>query len=161
MSGETEAAETRARIPLSTVARRQANATGWYKGELHCHTFHSDGDSSPEAVVRVAEKLGLDFLSITDHNTFTQQMALCQVQTNLIRMPGCEVTNMQGHWNTWGDGGAIEFRIPSPAEMTATIAEAVRQDYLTSCNHPRPNGPAWMFPGVEGYACVEVWNGAW
>ena len=149
------------RLPLRTESTRSANATGWYKGELHCHTFHSDGDSSPEEVVRAAERLGLDFLSITDHNTFTQQIVMNQIETPLMLIPGCEVTTFRGHWNIWGDHGWIDFRVTNEAQMEATIRSAVAQGYLTSCNHPRPEGPPWRFPEVEGYQCVEVWNGPW
>ena len=150
-------------LPLRAWSDRSASATGWYKGELHCHTFHSDGDSSPLAVLSKAEQLGLDFLAVTDHNVFTQQIDLNRAETDLMLIPGCEVTTAQGHWNIWGDssGGWIEFRGITQQEMEATIADAKRKGYLTSCNHPRPNGPPWRLPDVEGYQCVEVWNGGW
>ncbi|MCE4606605.1 MAG: PHP domain-containing protein [Desulfurococcales archaeon] len=38
--------------------------------EMHCHTTSSDGRDSPETVVLEAYKKGLDFLAVTDHNTF-------------------------------------------------------------------------------------------
>ena len=41
----------------------------WLRGELHCHTWHSDGDSSPADVVALARRRGLDFLAISDHNS--------------------------------------------------------------------------------------------
>lgn len=40
----------------------------WYKGNLHTHTTHSDGDTDPEGVIRWYKDHGYDFLSITDHN---------------------------------------------------------------------------------------------
>ncbi len=150
-----------ARLPLRTTAAQPANATGWYKGDLHCHTFHSDGTPDPREVIREAERLGLDFLAITDHNTFTQQIIMNQTETSLMLIPGCEVTTLHGHWNIWGEGGWIDFRVNDEHQMETTIREAVRQGYLTSCNHPRPNGPPWKFPEVEGYECVEAWNGLW
>ncbi len=160
--GELQAsADLPTRLPVRTTSTRPANSSGWYKGELHCHTFHSDGDSSPDDVIHAAERLGLDFLAITDHNTFTQQIAMNQIETDLILIPGCEVTTFRGHWNIWGDAGWIDFRVTSEDQMEATIRDAVRQGYLTSCNHPRPDGPPWRFPEVEGYECVEVWNGPW
>lgn len=39
------------------------------KADLHVHTTASDGHTSPEEVVREAQKRGLDVLSITDHDT--------------------------------------------------------------------------------------------
>ncbi|MBA3872021.1 MAG: PHP domain-containing protein [Anaerolineae bacterium] len=151
----------RPRLPLRTTAMRQAHANGWYKGELHCHSLHSDGDSSVEAIVRAAGQLGLDFLAVTDHNNYSQQMDLNTVSTDLMLIPGYEVTTYQGHWNIWGDGRWIDFRITSEQEMVAAIQAAQAAGYLISCNHPRPYGPDWMYPAVEGYDCVEVWNGPW
>ncbi len=158
---DRESAAFRPRLPVRTSAPHLAKASGWYKGELHCHSLHSDGDSSPEAIVRAAEKLGLDFLAVTDHNNFSQQMDLNSLSTNLVLIPGCEVTTFKGHWNIWGDGKWIDFRVTSEADMSATLKAAVEAGHLTSCNHPRPYGPDWMYPNVEGYACIEVWNGPW
>lgn len=39
----------------------------WVKGNIHCHTIASDGDSEPSAVCRIYSEHGYDFLSITDH----------------------------------------------------------------------------------------------
>lgn len=36
----------------------------WYKGDLHCHSTHSDGDSSVQDVIASAESKGLDFFVI-------------------------------------------------------------------------------------------------
>ncbi len=149
------------RLPLRSTSSHPVNATGWYKGDLHCHTFHSDGTPSPTEVVREAERLGLDFLAITDHSTFTQEIDLISIETDVILIPGCEVTTPQGHWNIWGDGGWIESRVMSEADVNATYQEALRQGYLTSLNHPRPEGPPWRFPNTHGNQCVEVWNGVW
>ena len=38
-------------------------------GDLHCHTRLSDGSLGIEEVIALAKKSGLDFLSITDHDT--------------------------------------------------------------------------------------------
>jgi len=37
--------------------------------ELHCHTYYSDGEDSPEALVRKAMEKSLRWLAITDHDT--------------------------------------------------------------------------------------------
>lgn len=40
----------------------------WYKGQLHMHTYWSDGRAFPEQAVQAYKKLGYDFLALTDHN---------------------------------------------------------------------------------------------
>ncbi len=39
------------------------------KPDLHCHTYCSDGDLSPQALIELAEQSGIDLLAITDHDT--------------------------------------------------------------------------------------------
>jgi hypothetical protein len=149
------------RLTIDPVKRATPSADGWYKGELHCHTVNSDGDSTVAEIVQQAEALGLDFLAITDHNNLTHQVDLARVQSRLLLIPGLEVTTYYGHWNIWGEGDWIDFRVQTADDLTRAIAEANRQGYLVSCNHPRPMGPEWAFAAVGGYACVEVWNGPW
>ncbi len=150
------------RLQLSAEPRPDMQkASGWYKGELHCHTYHSDGDSDPADVVRRAEALGLDFLAITDHNNLSHQVALASVNTLLMLIPGIEVTTYKGHWNIWGAGPWIDFRVLSEQNMQTAVNAAVAAGYLVSCNHPRPFGPEWVYPEVTGFNCIEVWNGPW
>ena len=40
----------------------------WYKGNLHTHTFWSDGDAPPEIPVAWYKDQGYDFLALSDHN---------------------------------------------------------------------------------------------
>ena len=40
-----------------------------FKADLHCHSTCSDGTLSPIEILELAEKLGLQGLSITDHDT--------------------------------------------------------------------------------------------
>ncbi len=39
------------------------------KGDLHCHTKLSDGSEGIENVIALAKRIGLDFISLTDHDT--------------------------------------------------------------------------------------------
>jgi hypothetical protein len=151
------------RLPLDYTKTAAIKPDGWYRGEIHCHTVNSDGDSTVAEIVAQAEALGLDFLAITDHNNLTHQIDLNRLQskTPLLLIPGCEVTTYFGHWNVWGEGRWVDFRIQQPTDLERAIDFAKQQGYLVSCNHPRPQGPDWAFPEVKGYACVEVWNGPW
>ena len=42
---------------------------GWYRGDLHTHSVHSDGHWTPAQLVAQAQANGLDFLGTSDHNT--------------------------------------------------------------------------------------------
>src|SRR5512139_4234426 len=45
--------------------------TRWYKGNTHTHTINSDGDSTPDEVVRWYRTHGYQFLVLSDHNYLT------------------------------------------------------------------------------------------
>ena len=48
----------------------------WFKGNTHTHTLNSDGDSTPDDVVRWYRENGFQFLVLTDHNFLTKVDAL-------------------------------------------------------------------------------------
>jgi len=48
-------------------------ATHWWKGNLHTHTFWSDGNHYPEMVVDWYKRHGYHFLALTDHNVVPRQ----------------------------------------------------------------------------------------
>ena len=43
----------------------------WYKGNTHTHTRNTDGDSSPDEVVRWYRDQRYNFVILTDHDTIT------------------------------------------------------------------------------------------
>lgn len=160
LSDETAPSPFPQRLGMSDVPH-SGSEKGWYKGELHCHSYHSDGDSDPLQVVKRAEALGLDFLAITDHNVLSQQVKLRDAETNLMLIPGMEVTTYQGHWNIWGEGDWIDFRVHCEADMQQAVDTALEQGYMISCNHPKPYGPEWTYSDITNFHCIEVWNGPW
>src|SRR5689334_3500629 len=68
----------------STAAEAQSAAatpaSRWIKGNLHTHTLNSDGDSTPDEVVRWYREHGYDFLVLTDHNFLTGVDGLNAIQ---------------------------------------------------------------------------------
>ena len=40
----------------------------WFKGNLHCHSYWSDGLAFPDQAVRDYREAGFDFCALTDHN---------------------------------------------------------------------------------------------
>lgn len=68
----------------------------WYKGNTHTHTLNSDGDSSPDEVVRWYRENGYNFLVLTDHNFLTSVdglNALHGANEQFIVIKGEEVTD--------------------------------------------------------------------
>ena len=135
---------------------------GWLRGDLHCHTLYSDGDSWPPEMLSAAGAAGLDFLGVTDHNNVGHQLAYGPGGNGLpIVLPGIEVTTYGGHWNAWGTDRWWEFRDPESRAVERTIRAAAESGAVVSICHPKPFGPPWEYEGVSGFHAVEVWNGPW
>lgn len=56
-----------ARVAQLDQAKKQ-----WYKGNLHTHSYWSDGDEFPEVILNWYKKRGYQFISLSDHNTLAE-----------------------------------------------------------------------------------------
>ncbi len=55
-------------VALLSAGCSSAPESTWYKGNLHTHSFWSDGDDFPETIAAWYVDEGYDFLAISDHN---------------------------------------------------------------------------------------------
>jgi len=133
---------------------------GWYRGDLHCHTFHSDAAGSPELLHAAARQAGLDFLAVADHNTITQRRYFHpHSSADLVFIRAMEITTAVGHANVFGVDDWIDFRMTRP-EHAHTLERLVHErGGLLSINHDKPTIP-WDYdlPKID---CMEVWQSHW
>src|SRR5215213_1525054 len=74
----------------------QTGTPRWFKGNTHTHTLNSDGDSTPEDVVRWYREHGYAFLVLTDHNFLTSVDGLNAVhgaEERFLVVKGEEITD--------------------------------------------------------------------
>src|SRR5688572_25599529 len=84
-----------AAVPLQEPTPSQ-NPARWYKGNTHTHTLNSDGDSTPDDVVRWYREHGYQFLVLSDHNFLTSVdglNALHGADEQFLVIKGEEVTD--------------------------------------------------------------------
>lgn len=166
-------------LPSPTTGR----GPGWYRGDLHLHSAHSDGSCASQAdrkvpcplfrTLEAAAARGLDFVAITEHNTTSHAQPLREAQPyfdRLLLIPGREITTFHGHFNIFGITSPIDFRIaPGIDNSFDRIADRVHAlGGLVSINHPGlPSGElcmgcGWTMPDMD-YArvdAIEAVNGA-
>lgn len=68
----------------------------WIKADLHIHSYVSDGGMSPRDVVRYAEQLGLEAISVTDHDTFLGSYIASKRRSRVVIVPGAEFRTEYG-----------------------------------------------------------------
>src|SRR2546430_14683052 len=66
-------------FPASHAASAQPR---WWKGNLHTHSFWSDGDDFPEMIVNWYKEHGYQFLALSDHNQMLAGQKWVNVATN-------------------------------------------------------------------------------
>ena len=69
--------------------------------DLHVHSNHSDGLHSPQELVKRAEKIGLEGIALTDHDTLDgiREFIDAPISTDLQRVPGVEISTEYQDFN--------------------------------------------------------------
>jgi hypothetical protein len=138
----------------------------WYRGDLHLHTVHSDGERDPSELASAAQANDLDFIVSTDHNTNAANRAWQASDTGtLLVISGEEVTTRHGHWLAVGlpPRAWVDWRYgPGDGVFPRFAAEVRDAGGLVVAAHPSVPlpGSAWEF-GFADVDALEVWNGRW
>jgi len=172
VSGEDQPDPVLPSIPTADApAAHPSRGPGWYRGDFHTHTIHSDGDWDIPDLVAFALDNRLDFLALTDHNTVSGLPLferLCP--ESLLPIYGSELTTFWGHALALGRREWVDWRVePGRREMSQIVAEVEAQGGLFVIAHPEAIGDPyctgcnWLYPDVHPGAArvVEVWNGPW
>jgi hypothetical protein len=156
--------------PAYVAAKTQARGRGWYRGDLHAHTLHSDGSWSIADLVAWARGRNLDFMTLTDHNTTSGHAEVHGLAgDDLLTLGGMELTTHWGHAVALGITHLPEWRVGPVTGQTMPMlaADIMAKDGLFVIAHPMsPGDPActgcrWEYDDMRpGNAqLVEIWNG--
>ena len=154
------------RGPVSHPAVRRRRQAGWYRGDLHTHTVHSDGQRRIEEMAEAATMAGLDFIVSTEHNTNSANRAWAASDSGQLEVvAGEEVTTRHGHWLAVGlpPDGWVDWRYaPRDGVFTGYAAQVRAGGGMVVAAHPSVPLPgcAWEF-GYRDVDAMEIWNGLW
>ncbi len=154
----------------STGSSQVSTTSRWFKGNLHAHTLNSDGDSTPEEVVRWYREHGYDFLVLTDHNFLTGVDGLNAVQGapgKFLVVKGEEVTSAVDSKPIHVNGFDVDRLVDPPqagtvVEMLQGMVDAIRGARgVPSINHPNFGWAitAGELAAVQRTKLFEVYNG--
>ena len=143
-------------------------ATPWprgrrfFCGDVHSHTFFSDGEHSPVGLALNSIYWGLDFLVISDHSSIAgAQLAQRLLADHGVRhkvIAGEELTARQIHCNAY----PVKEIIDASRPLEEWIAAAHRQGAVIQWNHPGypsslPELKRRMDLGAAGAGC-DAWE---
>jgi hypothetical protein len=153
-------------VPSHAPTRARGRGRAWYRGDMHVHSVHSDGDQRPEEIVTRARENGLDFVVSTEHNTSSAAGIWGHHACgDLLIIDGEEVTTRNGHYTALGlpPGTWIDWRHRAADGVFPSVLERIHEcGALAVAAHPFAPFPGgrWKF-GYDGLDAIEVWNGPW
>lgn len=159
---------------------------GWFSGDLHLHTWHTDGQDTPTEMARAAIGTGLDFAVITDHNTIDPWEEWLEQRTDqFLPIVGEEPSTGSvikgkgwGHYLVIGtstlDGGATDPYTPdimgrymfrSADQVQRLIDLTHERGGVFALAHPMPgrdwtDGTISIWDKIRHFDAIEIWNGA-
>ncbi len=148
----------------------QEKKVNWYKGNTHTHTINSDGDSTPDEVVRWYREHGYNFLTLSDHNFLTDIAGLQSVfgaKEKFLLIPGEELTDKFEKKDIHINGlNPRELALPQRGESVAATIQndvnAIRKvDGVPHVNHPNFNWSitANDLKAIKNLRLFEIYNG--
>lgn len=145
------------------------------KGGLHCHTTRSDGDGTPEDVIRLHAENGYDFLALTDHRIYNFKNFA--PETGITIIPGMEIDSTFERTNGFrcfhtvclgpddGTNGFVQDEhwerenVRDQFEYQKYLDEIHAKNNLTFYCHPEwSSTPARYFEHLQGDFAMEIWN---
>ncbi|WP_196257788.1 CehA/McbA family metallohydrolase [Pelagibacterium limicola] len=159
-----QAGSATAESPNSIIAGRQGV---WLKGDWHLHSRHStDSTNNPIArIIDFAEKLGFDYLAITDHDVHVRGDVANHTWSDpefksdsLLLFYGAELTAARGHINILSEGPYDHQRIFDARDRRDWDLLALKRELgiHMSANHPSTkNHYGYSFDLADS---VEIWN---
>ncbi|MBO0683508.1 MAG: PHP domain-containing protein [Candidatus Dormibacteraeota bacterium] len=106
------------------------------RADPHLHTYYSDGWPSPQGLVDVGERLGLQVIAVTDHDTIEGALRAAEYACGRPDAPsvvvGEEVSSLDGHVL----GLFLEQRVEPGMSAAATVEAIHAQNGLAIAPHP-------------------------
>jgi hypothetical protein len=96
--------------------------TEWYRGNLHTHTFWSDGDDFPESVVAWYRDAGYDFVAISDHNTLADREKWVEITEGRREAYEHYASRFGSDVSTRERGDTLEVRLATFQEYAGRLA---------------------------------------
>lgn len=132
-------------------------------GVIHCHSTYSDGAEPVPVVVEAAQRAGLDYLLMTDHNTVDYLTEIGEGwHGRTLLLLGIEVSPYRSHYLAYGVERAPDEGLP----LQEFMDDVREQGGIGFIAHPFDTGSPflgveryhWEDWNVERFHGIELWN---
>jgi hypothetical protein len=123
-------------------------------GVIHVHSTYSDGQLPVERIARIADRQGLDFLILTDHNTLRgKREGKEKVYGKTRVLVGSEVSS-EGHYLAL----RVKEEVPQGKKFQPTADAVAAQGGLGFIAHPLWRKKRWEHWDLRGFTGMEIYN---
>ncbi len=141
-----------------------------YSGNMHIHTRYSDGEKLHADIAMDAIAAGLDFIIITDHNTYVTGVEgyYQNERGRVLLMTGEEVHNVRrqpqaSHFLAYGANKELATYAADPQSLIDETLGAGGFGFLAHPHEedlPLIGSPdlGWHDWDIEGFSGLEIWN---
>lgn len=115
-------------VAIATSLHAQ-NQRQWYKGNLHTHSYWSDGDEFPEMIMDWYKRSGYQFVGLSDHNVLQEGEKWKKVTRSKLREDGVKayLEKYGALANYRVDSGRYSVRLKTLAEYSPLFED---KDFL-------------------------------
>jgi len=129
-----------------------------YKGLIHVHTTYSDGAGTVEEVAAAGNRVGMDFLISTDHNTLQPVIDRKEGWYDHLLFLSGEEIGMKGEYAL--AMGISKTVMRNEREPQAVVDEVRQQGGMVFISHPLHPRSGWVNWGTTGLTGMEIIDGA-
>ncbi len=102
----------------------------WYQGNLHTHSYWSDGDQFPEVILKGYRDRGYDFVALSDHNVLADSERWVAIE-DIPNGDSSLAEYLEAFGEDWveqrqGDSGRLQVRLKRFTEYAGRVAEPGR-----------------------------------
>ena len=137
-----------------------------YIGNLHVHSRHSDGALTPAEIAGVAQRAGLDFVGLNDHDYMTDDLHIEEegLYGRVLMLRGLEVGKRFHHYLAYDLKTMVHSDDGGPQDVIDRVNAQGGFGFLA---HPFEHGMPFLEKGVaytwndlsvRGFAGIGIWN---
>ncbi|MFW6310721.1 MAG: CehA/McbA family metallohydrolase [Nanoarchaeota archaeon] len=145
------------------INRKEKKLKNWYCGDLHVHSFHSDGNNSLAELIQDFHEKDIDFFVLSDHNTTSGWRK--ELLEYMLVIPGCEVTSFYGHFVGINQKDYIDWYDLDKKSNIEKIINIINKDdglfslaHYGSIGNPVCTGCRWEYENLNWQLvdCMEI-----
>ncbi len=138
----------------------------WFKGNLHTHSYWSDGDDFPEMIVDWYKRNGYDFLAISDHNILLEGEKWVVIRDNHLFTRYSNLFGPEWVTHRFNEIGEREVRLKTLEEFRGRFeepdsfllipSEEISDQYSGSAIHVGATNIAELIAPQRGFTAMQV-----